>query len=382
MGAYFQLGHDSWNLIDDGDTGRFAGMILSPVNSGPSEVSDRLTRLGSGREGLEVILDPQLYNPSSNRGRLSEWSYYPADFETADRSATRWWVERSREIVADAKNLGLDAICSPAYLSRNYDDDYYRFTVDIADATRAEAKQAGLDTLLTAIIPVRDLANPNRAFEIASILSASDCDRIYLTFLCEDIPQREPIVDGSGLATAVHLVRLLSGQMRVHVACCAHDLVLWKFAGATDVSTGKFMNLRRFSPSRWNEDDTNGRVISYWNEGLLLTLLRDQDVVRLVRAGWYEGKTFHDNPATERIMATLKSSSGEAWLAQSWRQYLRWVSIVEAEWNDSTIAMSALESSDRAWGDLVRTRIQFTDRFNDGVHVRTWLNAAFEGGAR
>lgn len=382
MAAYLQLGHDSWNLADDADVGNYAGLVLSPVNDGPASVSDRLARLGAARTNLEVILDPQLYNPGADRGFLREWSYYPADFETADHSDPRWWATRGREVVADAANLGLQAVCTPAFLSRRYNDDYYRFIVDIGDETRAEADAAGLETLLTVIIPIRDLADPRRAYEIASIISGSDCDRAYLTFLVEDIAQREPIRDGTGLATAVHLIRLLSPQLRIHVAFCAHDLVMWKFSGASDVSTGKFMNLRRFSPSRWQEDDTTGRINSYWNEGSLLTLLRDQDVVRLDRANWYDGETFADNPAAVRIMNSLRSGSDEAWLKHSWRQYLRWVSSVEEQWRNPDEAELALETSDRKWGDLERTRIQLLDRFNEGVHVRTWINAVREGGRR
>lgn len=382
MAAYLQMGHDSWNLIGDADGGNYAGIVLSPVNNGPASVRDRLARLGAARADMEVILDPQLYNPAANRGLLSEWSYYPIDFETADHSDPRWWVSRGREVVADAVNLGLQAVCTPAFLSRRYDDDYYRFIVDIGNEVRTEASRADLDTLLTVIIPIRDLANPVRAYEIASIVSSSDCDRVYLTFLVEDIAQREPILDAAGLATAVHLVRLLSRQLRVHVAFCSHDLVMWKFSGATDVSTGKFMNLRRFSPSRWQEDDTVGRINSYWNEGSLLTLLRDQDVLRLDRAKWYDGEMFADNPAAARIMNTLRTGGGEAWLKHSWRQYLRWVSTVEEQWMDPSEAELSLESSDRKWGELERDRIQLLDRFNEGVHVRAWLNAVREGGAR
>lgn len=382
MAAYLQMGHDSWNLIDDADVGKYAGIVLSPVNDGPTSVRDRLTRIGAARADMEVILDPQLYNPAANRGLLSEWSYYPVDFETADHSDPRWWASRGREVVADAANLGLQAVCTPAFLSRRYDDDYYRFIVDIGNEVRVEASRAGLDTLLTVIIPIRDLANPVRAYEIASIVSSSDCDRVYLTFLVEDIAQREPILDTAGLATAVHLLRLLSLQLRIHVAFCSHDLVMWKFSGATDVSTGKFMNLRRFSPSRWQEDDTVGRINSYWNEGSLLTLLRDQDVLRLDRAKWYDGEMFADNPAAARIINTLRTGAGEAWLKHSWRQYLRWVSTVEEQWRDPNEAELSLQSSDRKWGELARDRIQLLDRFNEGVHVRAWLNAVREGGAR
>lgn len=119
--------------------------------------------------------------------------------------------------------------------------------VEVADATKQYADQHEIQTMLTAVVSLRDLANPTRAMAIASILSRSSCERVYLTFVNEDVPPREPLKDGAGIPTAVHLVRLLSAEMRVHVAFVSHDLILWKLAGATDISTGKFMNLRRFS---------------------------------------------------------------------------------------------------------------------------------------
>jgi hypothetical protein len=42
-----------------------------------------------------------------------------------------------------------------------------------------------------------------------------------------------------------------------------------------------------------------------------------------------------------------------------------------------------LDAADRSWGEIVdRKRVLFQDRFNNGDHVRAWLNALREGGAR
>lgn len=382
MATYLQLGHESWSLLDESDGGNYAGIVLSPVNDSPSYVRDRLGRLGESREVLEVILDPQLYNPAAERGHLSEWTYYSAEFETADHQEENWWVARGREVVDVGARLGIDAVCSPALFPRDFSDDYYRFVVDVADATYGYANESDIETLLTGIINLRDLANPRRALEIASILTETDCERVYLTFLSENIQQREPLRDAAALATAVHLVRLLSASLRVHVAFCAHDLVLWKYSGATDISTGKWMNVRRFSPGRWQEEDTTGRQVPYWNEGSLFTLLRDQEVLRLDRELWFEDRNFGNNPSSARILEILRSDSGEAWQKLSWLQYLRWVSIVEARWDNHAAAERALERSDGKWGEVQEKRILFTDRFNNGDHIRVWINAVREGGAR
>lgn len=382
MATYLQMGHESWSLLDEPGLRGFSGIVLSPVNDGPSYVQDRLARLRDMRDELEVILDPQLYNPQSARGKLSEWSYWTSEFETVDQSDPRWWKQRGREVVDDAQRLRVESVCSPAMYARVFSDEYYRLTVEVADDTLRYARERGIDTLLTAVISLRDLGNPSRALEIASILTSTDCERIYLTFLSDDIPPREPLRDGSGLATAVHLIRLLGAHLRVHVAFVAHDASIWKAAGAHDVSSGKWFNVRRFSPSRWREEDTTGRQVAYWNEGSLLTLIRDQEVLRLQREHWFEGRTFADNPAAGEAFDILIQSEGQAWLKLSWIQYLRWLCNSETLWRDRGAALGALEASDAAWGRIAALRILFTDRFNDGTHVRMWLNAVREGSVR
>ncbi|ABM40017.1 hypothetical protein [Polaromonas naphthalenivorans] len=382
MAAYLQQGHGSWGLLEEEDIGVYKGLVLSPVNDSPDGVRNGLARLKEKRKELEVILDPQLYNPTIDKGRLNEWDYYSADFETADHSDASWWSARGREVVDNALQLGVDAVCSPALFPREFSDEYYQLIVEVADATCAYASKNNIETLLTAIICLKDLGNPARALQIASILSNTNCERIYLTFLSEDVQTREPLQDAAALPTAVHLVRLLSQHLRVHVAFCAHDLVLWKFAGATDISTGKFFNLRRFSPGRWRDDDSTGRQVAYWNEGPLVTLLRDQEVLRLDREHWFDERSFTSNPAGEQILSILRGGTGNPWQKLSWLQYLRWAYNTDKLLSDAGKAEKALEHWDGKWGEIRAKRILFTDRFNNGDHVRIWLNAVREGGVR
>ena len=384
MSSYLQFGHDSWNLLEEREIGNYAGLVLSPVNDSPTDVAARLNRLGKLRDDLEVILDPQLYNPAVDKGKMDQWAYFSADFATVNHSEAAWWIARGHEVVNQGAQLGVDAVCSPALFPRAFSDAYYSLMVEIADATKRHADGQGIETLLTAIVSLRDLANPARALEIASILSRTNCDRIYLTFLNEDVEPREPLKDAAGIPSAVHLVRLLSTSMLVHVAFASHDLVLWKYAGATDISTGKFMNLRRFSPGRWKEEEPGGRQVAYWNEGPLLARLREADVALLLRHGWFSTRDMSNNPAEARILGIIQTGTKTAWLKHSWVQYLRWASNQEAVWHGNPgAAEAALEKADNSWGDVIDTkRILFHDRFNNGEHVRAWLNALREGGAR
>jgi len=383
VATYLQLGHESWSLLTEPDIGQLVGAVLSPVNDSPATAAARIRRLRDRRATLELVLDPQLYNPSAERGELANWSYYSAEFETGDHGDLGWWQGRARAVVDAARALHLDAVCSPAMFPNEFSDDYYRFIVEIGDATYTYARAQGIDALLTVIVELRSLSNPVRAMSIASIISQSECERIYVVVVTAGTAGKEPVTDTAGLATAIHLLRLLKPHLRVHIAFCGHDVVLWKFAGATDVSTGKWMNVRRFTPGRWQEkDDQEGRQVAYWNEGSLLTLIRDQEFLRLDRLGWYPANAFVDNPSSRVIADQLRGGSPVPWLKLSWVQYLRWVSNVESSWRDPVLAEEALEHSDRRWREAMQARILFVDRYNDGAHVRSWINAVREGGAR
>lgn len=387
MSAYHQLGHDSWNLVEkkDEEIGPFGGLVLSPVNSPPAKVIDRLKKLGAAkRSRLEVVLDPQLYDPRHDRGSLPEWSHFPSDFETSDRSDARWWIRQGASVVGAAVEVGADAVCSPAFKATRFSDEYYRMIVDAADATKAEADKARLSTLITTIVPLRDLTAPNRAKEIATILTGSNCDRVYLAFLKEEIGMREHLSDFEELSSAVQLIQLLThAGIRVHVGFCAFDAVLWKAAGATDISSGKFLNLRRFSPARWEEEGerTTKTTRDYWTESSLLALLREADVLRLHRAGLLSAESLDANPPSKEILHTLVSGSGAKWRAKSWIQYLRWVSNTDAAISSFADGEAALEASIEAWRAVKAARIQLTDVENDGSHTATWLNVLRDAGS-
>jgi len=380
MAAYLQLGHESWNLLDDEGLSAYEGVVVSPVNDTPDKVVERLEAMDN-RGAIEVILDPQLYNPASEKGQLATWPYFPMDFETADRSDTQWWSYRARAVVENAKSIGADAACSPAFLPKVFSNEYYEFIAAISNSMKAEGDSNEIDVLLTAIVPMKDLADPKKASAIASILSSSDCDRIYLIFW-DETGSRGPFKDSEALPTAVHLIKLLSAQMRVQVAFCGHDLVLWKFAGAQDVTSGKWLNVRRFSPARWNDEETQGRQVSYWNDTGLITLLREADVLMLDRQGWYKGETFSANPFSAQIIEILRSGSGAAWQALSWRQYLRWVANVDAGLKTPKDALDYLSRADKRWAEFEAMKLLMQDRPNDGSWIRLWINACNEGARR
>ena len=382
MGTFLQLGHEGWNLLDE-PIG-FRGIVLSPVNEAPVTVVDRLRRLGGARAQLEVTFDPQLYNPSSIRGQLSQWSYFPADLDTADLTNINWWFRLNEALVDSAKNVGSDVVCSPAQIPRVYSQDYYAHVVAVADDLAQRAAGAGLKVAATVIIRLADLAAPARAFELASIVSAARTDRVYVVFVIDGVEPRQQVVDAQLLATAMHFIRLLSSHVRVQIAFSAQDLILWKAAGAHDVGTGKFLNLRRFAPGRWAaREEEGGRVVPYWAEPSLLGLIRDADVLTLKQRGLFaDGVQLAANPYSQRIMEILERGAGEAWVGAAWRQYLHWFVATEQSITDSTTAQQYLRYASDTWAWLDAQQVLLLDRWNDGSWVRVWLNALSDSARR
>jgi hypothetical protein len=374
MSAYHQMGHDSWNLVPAENLDRFSGLILSPVNDTVEQTSSRLEGI-SNRNSLDVVLDPQFYVPRSARGQLPEWPHFDSGCDTEDLSNTQWWALRCRSLVTVAEQLHVRSICSPAVLPRIYDIPYYEWTLNCADELANAVSSRDFSVLLTAVVSFRDLASPGASDRIASVLTRSALERVYLIFN-DDLSARQQWTDTDALVGSMMLIRSLEqAGSKVLVGYCGFDMMLWKFAGARDVATGKFFNLRRFGPERWEEGQTEGRVVEYWTEPTLITWLRENDVT-LLRRRLPELITTGHNPFAQEIMTALGANPREPWRALSWRQYLWWFSNLEAQLaQQPNVAIDMLRSADTNWGTLEASRLLLFDRTNDGSWIRPWLNA-------
>src|SRR5438105_1389016 len=124
MSAYFQMGHDSENLVGATDLEDFTGAILSPVNRTPHELRSFIPK--ARHVGVkDIILDPQFYFPRTARGTLGQHSYFPTDFDTADYASDSWWSGIIDKLVAEGSELRVDGIATPVIFPRQWDDKYW-----------------------------------------------------------------------------------------------------------------------------------------------------------------------------------------------------------------------------------------------------------------
>jgi hypothetical protein len=376
MSSYHQMGHDSWNLVSEEALTSFGGLVLSPVNDSPEQVRERLASLGTRRDHLDIILDPQFYKPKSDRGSLTDWLHIDNNFDTADLGNMGWWTERCHRLVEQGEQIGVTAIASPAAIPRAFDVAYYDWVIECAEALQTLLDGRKTSALITALIHVPELAQRGTADRIASVLTRSRISRVYLVFVDDGAPRAQR-TDSEALAGAMSLIRTLeSARSRVLVAFSGLDMLLWKSAGATDVATGKFFNLRRFVPGRWDDPAEGGRVLPYWTDGEFIAWFREEDVRLLLRLGLLDRERAGVNPYSQEILTLLDRRSGEPWVRLGWRQYMYWFCQWEAEIGSGKVDVrDMLEHADQLWLNLEERRVRLFERPNNGEWIRAWLNA-------
>lgn len=370
MPAYHQIGHNSENLLAEADLSGFAGAVLSPTNYTEEEIALQVAEYQS--DSFKCIFDPQLYYPRSERGKLSDWTYFPDTVDTADLSDLSWWSVVLSELADTVERLGVRAVCSPITVPGTYSSGYYAFCGDLA-AEFEQILDDEVELYQTVFVNMEFLEIAQRSFEIASLITRRAPKNIYLVFNMALEQGRKEYRDNRTLTAAMNLVKMLSeAGIRVHVAYVSTELILWKHAGAADCSTGKFFNLRNFSAQRWAPQTGGGGQKPYWVEESLLAHLQADDVARLDALGLLESRGVSVNPYGQSILNNI--SSGDAWLGLSWRYFLYWFIDFEQRFESGHIdAEHFLGEVDKAWEEAVDNNgVLMVDRRNDGTWVRHW----------
>lgn len=376
MAVYHQMGHDSQNLLDEKNLHLYKGALISPVNYNEAKVCAQIKKYASDK--FEMIFDPQMYFPNSERGKLSQWTYFPSDVDTADLTSTAWWQNIVVEITKTMKRLTPHAVCSPAIVPRVYSDDYYLSNRQIGQDLQQQLSATSINMLQTLLVRLEDLSNQKRAAEIASIITGGTANRVFLVLISDVEPRRE-LSETEDIKGAMKLINYLeTAGVNVLVGFTSSELLLWKVAGATDCASGKFFNLRRFTSSRWEEPSEGGGQIPYWFEESVMAFLREPDIVRLQKANFLS-QTGMTNPYGQQILQQFNNDPGKAWLKLSWCQYLYWFADFECRITKGQInPKELLKEAENIWDKLDKADILMDERQNNGSWIRAWRRALIE----
>jgi len=377
MSAYHQMGHLAQNLLHDPDLGLYAGAILSPVNYEEEEVAGQIAGL-KAREQFDTVFDPQLYCPKATRGKLPNWSYYPSDVDTADVASMSWWYQVIDRVVETCAHIGPRAVCSPAMLPNAFTDQCFSHLVDIGNRLSRCLEGTGILPIQTVVAHLPDLAAPDRALQVASIVTRTAAERVYLILVSPTEPRRE-FDDPEPLKGGMRLIRTLEdANLPVIVAFSSSDVLLWKFAGASACATGKYFNLRRFTKSRFDEPAEGGGQLPYWIEESLLAFLRESDLIR-VRNHELMSPASDANPFGQQILSKLDETPGAPWLGLGWRQFMYWFADIEQRISAGAVDVEALlRTAETNWLRLEDAKVLMEEPRNDGRWLRPWRRALLE----
>jgi hypothetical protein len=378
MSVYHQMGHDSENLLWTDGLEQYKGAILSPVNYGEDKTVAQV-EWARKRGGFETIFDPQLYVPNSERGCLREWPYFPDDVDTADLTSDAWWEALLDSLVGVCTTIRPTAVCSPAVMPGTYPDDYFARMVSIGDQLYTRLAKCGLQTVQTAVVGMPELATPDRPMAIASILSRSRTNHIYLVLVSRTEPRRE-LIEVEEIKGAMRLIAAMqTAGLEVTVGFSSSDVLLWKAAGASHCATGKFFNLRRFTRTRFEEPGgSGGGQLPYWFEESLMAFLRQSDLQRIIPMD-LPNLDPSANPFGVQILEQMATDPARAWLALAWRQFMFWFADLENRLETSAVNPAALlRNADSNWRTLDDRDFIMEERRNDGGWIRPWRRALAE----
>lgn len=378
MGSYLQMGHHTENLVGETDLDNYCGIVLSPLNRLPQELIADVKKFKSIKK-YDIILDPQLYYPRTEKEKISKHPYFPNDFESADLTSLKWWESINKKLINYSNKLEINCISSPVIDPNKFSDDYYHISIEISNDLKSKLNN-NIRCLSTIMIDTEDIQDEESLMKIASFSSFSECDGFYIVFKNDLEPRRELNNEKEIIQILLFIKELKQLNKEIFLSFTSSDMILFKCAGVNNCATGKFFNLRRFTKSRYDEPSSGGGQLPYWFEHSLMSFLREPDIHRLKKNGFeYLLKSnYSQNYWSEKILNQFKTKPGEAWLAYAWRQYLGWFCKTENELNSNDKIDKVkqwLKEAEENWLKLEDNDFLMEEPRNDGSWLRPWRQA-------
>jgi hypothetical protein len=259
-------------------------------------------------------------------------------------------------------------------MPRTFSDEYYDTIVTVANYVAEKTGSSGCRSILTALVGLTDLGRNQRYLSVASILGKFRGHHVYLV-LADNHPPRLERTDSGALEGAARLIRLLAkAGYEVTVGFTSSEMILWKSAGAHNVASGKFFNLRRFTLGRWDEEaKKGGKPMWYWFEPSMLAFLREADINRFINEPFPLSELHRENPYSQGMLKKLKDPAQERMLADSWRQFLFWVAQCDAVLGtDIEKGSQIVAGAASMWKEVQAKKLKFEEEKNTGEWIHPW----------
>ncbi len=380
MKIYHQTGfRTNWNLESHIRDGVGSGVIWSPVNESLSTLKKLNPEVRS-----RSFLDPQLYLPHDQKGKLKTYGYSPEEisprWKTSDFDSIKYEsADQCLKIQRSAK-FAYDVI--PARYEKDIMVDHFeRASEDfVAPYIELRAAQPINPPLLLSVIAKRiQVVDPHCRNELLNwITSHQEIAGVYIIFDSES--NSKQIKDSVFLEGALRIIwGLRQNNLEVHVGYCNTEAILYAIADPNSVTIGSYENLRRFSIGRFEvKEKTGGRSPNprLYVAGLLQWI--EYGYVGALDRLAPEWRALRHNNSYELEMFT-PSFQWHFAKPQIYKHYFTTMAHQVSILEEDIIARRAqvINWIDIAlqWFDLIRSKNVLLDSDSDGSHLSHWRNA-------
>lgn len=260
MDFYLQYGHNMSPLCRE-LIGRWGGgtVVLSPRDLERNQLCSLAKEITA--QGGRTLLDPQIYNPRANHPRLAGHDYFPKEYQTnllTDGASARSWMTLLRELNADARTF---AYILPGYYCQRVDELWLgvqELLIDTAASVMNDKPCWATICLSAEALRFED------QFEL--LLSRAESWNVQGYYVVVEHPQGQYLVDDPlWMANLLLFTSGLKLQGRSVVVGYAAPQNLCLVAANVDaIASGSFINVRSFSPNRFDEPDLGPSRRARW----------------------------------------------------------------------------------------------------------------------
>lgn len=222
--------------------------ILSPRDL----KDDQLRRLASDIRGIDncdVLLDPQFYLPDADHERLCSHSYWPTEYRSGEFWTGAELERMLKGIIQLNQELSCSAVILPGRLAEHVNEDWIADQRQVFDLARSLAP-SGTRLLATVALGADALRNDDEIHELLDDASDWNVQGIYLV---AEHPGGAYLVNDANWL--VNLLDIAAGfrlkGLRVIVGYCNQQSLALACAAADAISSGTWMNVRSFPPSKF-----------------------------------------------------------------------------------------------------------------------------------
>jgi hypothetical protein len=241
-------------------------VILSPRDLSTQQMGTLAANVSS--VGGSVLLDPQMYVPDCAHSRLTAHAFWPRlpEYWRDPNELSRVIEELLQANVA----CGTTQIICPSPFASVINED----SLQSVSAAVEELGRRGIapDRILATVALSSDaVRNEDRAEMLSDAIEDWNVGGIYL--IAEHPSSEYLVTDPMWIARMLDVVAgaRLVGKTVV-IGYCSHQMLVAASAGATAIASGSWLNVRKFSPTRFDEpdeDEISRRATWYYAPHLL-----------------------------------------------------------------------------------------------------------------